>query len=135
MSEIFIQDHLPPCWVYREVCKVLFHILSILSRCFNDYHKFKTGVCFLDSGIREDTCCTQEPLYSVSVEIVRLTDSGLPLDAHVRSKHVQKGGVELGALCKFRREAAVMLLHLQMLVSLSTQQVKRPRLLSHWLCL
>lgn len=87
--------------------------------------------CFLFSGICEDTCCTQKPLYGVCVEIVRLTDSGLALGAHVLSEHVQKGGVELAALGQLRREAIVMLLHLQMLVPLSTQQVKRPFLLGH----
>lgn len=141
-----IQDHLAPLAGYKEKyagCNL------ISSTYCNDYHKFKTGVkcfrywcvcvlpvsgcvCFLISGICEDTCCTQEPLYGVCVEIVRLTDSSLSLDAHVLSEHVQKGGVELAALGQFSREAVVMLLHLKKLVPLSTQQVKRPHLLSHW---
>lgn len=86
--------------------------LRISSRCSNDCSKQVSNVldisvyacslsgcvCFLFSGICEDTCCTQEPLYSVCVEMVRLTDSGLALSAHVLSEHVQKGGVELAAL-------------------------------------
>ncbi len=144
MLKIIIQEnHLGPP-AYKEFYRVLLH-LSISSICSNDCSKRVSNVldisvyacslsgcvCFLFSGICEDTCCTQEPLYSVCVEIVRLTDSGLALGAHVLSEHVQKCGVELAALDQLRREAVIVLLHFQMLVPLSAQQVKRPCLLSH----
>ncbi len=141
LKRIIQNNNLGPL-AYKEFYRVLLH-LSISSRRSNDCSKrisnvldvyacrFSGCVCFLFSGICEDTCCTQEHLYSVCVEIVRLTDSGLALGAHVLSEHVQKCGVELAALSQLRREAVVMFLHFQMLVSLSTQQVKRPCLLSH----
>lgn len=94
-------------------------------------HLKTTKSFYAGLGMHQGPAGTEQILYGIDEQIIGSSGPGYAIGAHVVLEHVDEGGVTISARVMVWREGFTLLCNFQLVIPLSTQQEKTPRVLRH----